>query len=153
MEKYGSKHALKSPPHVTLHMPFKYKDKRYDQLQEFMSSVTREQTNFSLTLRDFDCFEPRVIFVDVKPSNELEQLQGKIVKEIRKLNILNAQYKSRAFHPHMTIAFRDLKKPVFYDVWQEFSDKKYKATFEINDICLLKHDGQQWNIHQRFPFT
>ena len=28
--KFGSKHALNSPPHITLRMPFKWKDKKID---------------------------------------------------------------------------------------------------------------------------
>jgi 2'-5' RNA ligase len=150
---YGSKHALKSPPHITLHMPFKFKDRKYEQLEAFLQSMVKNQPTFSIQLQGFSYFEPRVVFVDMLQSEALESLQATISKEIRQLNILNSQYKGRPFHPHMTIAFRDLKKQAFYEARNDFSQKEYSRNFEVEEICLLKHDGQQWNIHQRIPFS
>lgn len=62
------------------------------------------------------------------------------------LNLFNADYKELAFHPHLTLAFRDLKKPEFYKAWEEFKDRKFNAGFVVNSISLLKHDGMQWQL-------
>ena len=47
-EKYESKHALRSPPHITLHMPFKWKDKRFEDLVNVMKGLTSSNHGWSL---------------------------------------------------------------------------------------------------------
>lgn len=146
-EKYGSKHALKSPPHITLHMPFKWKDKKAEQLQAVMSSLNEQLNPFILNLKDFDFFEPRVVFFDVVENEHLERLQMLVVDTCRKqLKLDNANYKDRPFHPHVTIGFRDLKKHMFYEARKEFEKRELSLEFEASHVSLLKHDGSCWNV-------
>ena len=58
----------------------------------------------------------------------------------------------RAFHPHITIANRDLQKKDFKPAWEMFSSKTYHADFVADAITILQHDGVQWNIIFRAPF-
>ncbi|WP_436514621.1 2'-5' RNA ligase family protein [Ekhidna sp. To15] len=146
-EKYGSKHALKSPPHITLHMPFKWKDKRITELVQVMETLNNQHDPLEIELRNFDFFEPRVVFVDVKENERLEALQKKVVDTCRKmLKLDNANYKNRPFHSHVTIGFRDLKKPMFYEAKKAFENRKVSFVFEADEITLLKHDGKKWNV-------
>jgi 2'-5' RNA ligase len=41
----------------------------------------------------------------------------------------------RGFHPHITIAFRDLKKAVFYKAWEEYKSKLFSETLHV----ILSH--------------
>lgn len=146
-EKYKSKCALRSPPHLTLHMPFLWKEKNEIHLIEGLTAFCQTQTNFNLSLSGFSCFPPRVIFVAVDQNNALINLQRQLVKFCRvELNLLNANYREQPFHPHITIAFRDLKKSVFEEAWQEFSDRPFIQQFSLNNIALLKHDGHRWDV-------
>ncbi len=150
---YGSGHALKSPPHITLHMPFKWNDKKRNALEACLNQVAGTTEKFEMQLRDFGFFEPRVVFIDVIENAELRRLQKILAKQMRlDLNLFNADYKDRPFHPHVTIAFRDLKKPGFYEAKSYFSERKLSMDFAVSDLVLLKHDGKQWHIEQRFPF-
>ena len=140
-DQYKSKGSLNSPTHITLHMPFEWEkeERLVNTLKKF------EFTPFEIELNNFGCFEPRVIFVDVKKNEALRDMQGKLMSFCkRELNLFNADYGDRAFHPHVTIAFRDLKKPQFNEAWKEFENKEYSATFECSKISLLKHDGKIW---------
>lgn len=144
-EKYSSKQALKSPPHITLHMPFRWKDKKVDQLHTFVKNINKRLEPFEVALKGFDFFEPRVVFVNVLPNDALRRLQSEIVQQARKELLLdNANYKDRPFHPHMTIAFRDLKKPMFYAAQAHYSEKEINHVFWVEKIELLKHDGERW---------
>ncbi len=146
-EKYGSKHALKSPPHITLHMPFKWKDKRIEELMQVMKMLNGQQKSFMVELKDFDFFEPRVVFVDVVENEQLRALQKEVVDVCRKsLKLDNANHKDRSFHPHVTIGFRDLKKPMFYEARKAFENREVRFEFEVDEITLLKHDGAMWNV-------
>ena len=151
LEKFDSKAALRSPPHITLHMPFKWKEKKEEHLIQKLSEFQFEASSFSLELQNFDFFPPRVVFVDLVNNELLNQMQKELVTHVRKaLNILNADYKDKPFHPHMTIAFRDLKKNRFQEVEEYFSKKEYKASFEVSGFHLLKHDGKRWNEFRFF---
>ena len=115
-ERFNSKHALKSPPHITLHMPFKWKDSKKEQLKSALRKINKEAVSFSVELNGFNYFEPRVIYVDVMKNKELNELQKRVVEVCKKeLKLNNANYKDRPFRPHMTIGFRDLRKPQFFE--------------------------------------
>ena len=148
---FGSGHALNSPPHITLHMPFKWHDQKRDRLDRCLRQVAGETASFRVELRDFDYFEPRVVFVDVMDNEALKALQKRLSGQMRlELNLFNAGYKDRPFHPHVTIAFRDLKKPKFYEAKTHFSGEKLAMDFEVNDLVLLRHQGKRWEIQKRF---
>lgn len=151
LEMFDSKAALRSPPHITLHMPFKWKDKKEDLLVQKLAEFQFGAYPFELELKNFDFFPPKVVFVDVEKNESLMLLQKELIKHVRKeLNILNADYKDKPFHPHITIAFRDLKKNRFQEAFEYFSTQKYKATFETAGFHLLKHDGKRWNEFRFF---
>jgi len=150
-ELFDSKASLRSPPHITLHMPFKWKESKEEILLQKLNSFQFENDPFEVNLRGFDGFTPKVIFVDVEENEPLGQLQKELVTHVRKeLYILNADYKDRPFHPHITVAFRDLRKARFEEAKTHFSAIKYESTFEVNGFHLLKHDGKKWNDYRFF---
>ena len=146
-DRFQSKHALKSPPHITLHMPFRWKEKKFGQLAKVMQQLNKDLQPFEVQLKDFDFFEPRVVFVDVMESQALLRLQKDVVDCFRKeLKLDNGNYKGQGFHPHVTIGFRDLKKPMFFEAKKEFEERTFQAKFMAEELTLLKHNGQKWEI-------
>jgi len=144
-DHYNSKASLNSPPHITLHMPFRWREDKENDLVEKLELFKAKLQPFVLGLRNFNSFPPRVIFIDVVPNEKLIELQRKLMKFCKKeLNLFNAEYKDQPFHPHLTLAFRDLKKSIYAEAWQEFSKKQYTAEFLVNSISLLKHSGRVW---------
>jgi 2'-5' RNA ligase len=149
-DRFNSKAALRSPPHITLHMPFQWKEEKEEVLINSLNNVAGGQSTFNVRLEDFGAFPPRVIYVQVIES----ELLGKVHHVIQTMarsdwHIYPKTTNSRPFHPHMTIAFRDLKKPEFYKAWKGFEDRKYYAEFTVLDLCLLKHNGKSWDIFHR----
>ncbi|MEP5614048.1 MAG: 2'-5' RNA ligase family protein [Cyclobacteriaceae bacterium] len=146
-EKFGSKHALNAPPHITLHMPFKWKEKKIQKLLEAIQEINSEFDSFSVQLSGFDFFEPRVVFVKVIENEKLKNLQKLVVDRCRKkLKLDNGNYKGQVFHPHVTIGFRDLKKRMFYEAKEYFGGKDASFRFKIEMVELLRHDGERWKI-------
>jgi 2'-5' RNA ligase len=149
--KYNSKASLNSPPHITLHMPFKFVEKNEDEIVSHLRIFAQENSSVTVKLNGFSSFPPRVIFINVEITCELERLQKNLERYFkRQLNIFNANYKELPFHPHVTLAFRDLKKPNYQKAWEEFVSKNYQATFVASKIALLKHSGAVWEIFQEF---
>lgn len=151
-EYHDSKVGLKSPPHLTVHMPFKLNDKREDELIEVMASCASNKPVFEMTLNGFGQFKKRVVFIDVEPNESLHDLFLAIRKEMKlHFNIFNADYKNRGFNPHLTLAFRDLKRLAFESAWPEFEGRAYRERFKVKDFTLLKHDGKMWHPYRSFP--
>lgn len=145
--QYNSKAALHSPPHITLHMPFTWKESKEIELVNKLETFSLTQNSFEIRLNNFSAFEPRVIFIDVIKDEKLASLQKQLKRFCKvELNLFNADYKEFAYHPHITLAFRDLKKPEFYKAWEEFKEKKFETTFNADSIALLKHDGKEWKV-------
>ena len=150
-EKYNSKAALNSPPHITLHMPFFWREEKETKLVTKLEEFARGCDALKVCLDNFASFPPRVIFMNVAASDALAQLQKSLHRFFkRELDIFNANYKDKPFHPHLTLAFRDLKKPQYHLAWNEFSAKEYKAEFMADKIALMKHDGKAWRVLSEF---
>lgn len=151
---YNSKAALKSPPHITLHMPFKWKEEKEHKLIEALDLIPPQNQPFELTLENFGAFEPRVIYMGVEKSPELVYLYKSINEVMKKeLHIFNADYKNRGYHPHLTLAFRDLKKAVFPEAWKEFENRSYQEKFTVDGFHLLKHNGRNWDEYIKISFS
>ncbi len=151
-DHYQSKAALNSPPHITLHMPFEWKEKKEEVLIRQLEHFSKDRTAVDLHLQDFSCFAPRVIFINVLESEPLKVLQNELHRFCKiELNIFNAQYRDLPFHPHLTLAFRDLKKPMFEKAWEEFKNKKFSSSFVASQFVLLKHNGKLWESFREFP--
>jgi 2'-5' RNA ligase len=150
-ERYKSKAALNSPPHITVHMPFRWKEAREADLAQTLKRFVKDFDPIKICLDNFASFAPRVIFINVADSVTLIDFQKSIQRFFKKeLNIFNANYREEPYHPHLTLAFRDLKKAAYKEAWEEFKSKEYKAEFMADRLSLLKHDGKRWNVHQEF---
>ena len=150
-KNFESKAALNSPPHITLHMPFRWKRKNEDELVSKLANWIRQFDPLKVCIDNFSSFPPRVIFLNVVRSEQLEALQKSIQRFCKTaLKLFNANYREEPFHPHLTVAFRDLKKSAYAKAWEEFKTKEYKAEFVADKIAMLKHDGKRWNVFKEF---
>jgi 2'-5' RNA ligase len=145
-DRFSSKAALRSPPHITLHMPFQWKEEKESQLLTTLNELAILHQPFKVTLKDFGAFSPRVIYVQVEENQHLNMLQKEVGRKALKIWHIYPKPDSRAFTPHMTIAFRDLKKPNFFEAWKEFEGRQYQTEFTASDLCLLKHNGKTWDV-------
>jgi 2'-5' RNA ligase len=152
-DHYNSKASLNSPPHITLHMPFQWKAKKEGELIQELTSFAQTQPPVSIALRNFHWFEPRVVYIQVEENTALLTMQQALTRFCKvNLNLFNAQYRDLPYHPHLTLAFRDLKKDAFYRAQEEFKGKTFQAVFIATEITLLKHDGEHWKEFRQLSF-
>lgn len=152
-DRFNSSVALRSPPHITLHMPFQWQEKKEEHLLSSLNHLALLHQPFKIILEDFGAFIPRVIYVQVHENIILNTIQKEVNRNAATNWHIYQRANSRPFEPHMTIAFRDLKKPMFTEAWLDFEQRKYKAEFTVSDLCLLKHNGKAWEILQKFAFN
>ncbi|MBD2435485.1 2'-5' RNA ligase family protein [Nostoc sp. FACHB-110] len=152
-ENYASRHAQKSPPHITLQPPFKWANADTPRLEAFLQEFAHQKQSLLITLNGFNAFAPRVIYIDVVRSQELLQLQAHLmVKMEAELGIIDKVGKKRPFAPHMTVAFRDLTRRNFKAAWPEFAHRQVYFEFMADRLTLLIHDGRRWQIKTEFAF-
>ncbi len=144
-EHYHSQAALKSPPHITLQAPFTWPDEERDRLLTTLAAFRPSMLPVPLRLSGFGAFPPRVIFLAVKQTRELIQLQADLQTYLADtLGIIDPRSHERPFHPHLTVAFRDLKPAAFHQAWPEFAHKPAEYAFVATAIALLRHTGREW---------
>jgi len=149
-EIFNVKYALKSPAHITIKMPFTYNELKEERLIGKLDRFFDQHVSFELHFKGFDCFGRRVIFVDVKPSQELKCLQEALNKYCKTELKLVSELSDKAFHPHMTIAFKDVKPKNFNVYWKHIQSKKFDALYPVKDVALLKRIEGKWEVIHRF---
>ncbi|KAB8334012.1 2'-5' RNA ligase family protein [Scytonema tolypothrichoides VB-61278] len=151
-DKYASRHAQKSPPHITLQPPFKWADAEVLRLEECLKDFASDRESVPITLSGFGTFAPRVIYINVVRSLELMTLYSDLIAYLESnLRIVDKVGKTRPFAPHMTVAFRDLSRQNFKAAWSEFEKQQLHFEFTASDLKLLLHDGKRWNVKSEFP--
>ena len=152
--EYNTNGALRSPPHLTLFMPFIKPIKYEERLIESLVQFANTRNPFELTLKGFGSFEPRVFYVQVNENQELHILQKELQTFMRSMHKVLPKKGTieRPFKPHLTLAFRDLKKQEFYRLENDFKAQRFHSTFYVSGFTLLKHDGKRWQEHYNFSF-
>lgn len=152
-DRYHSKAALRSPPHITLQPPFEWPLTEIESLRSGLQSFAARSQPFPMTLSGFGAFAPRVIYINVLRTPELLDLQQNLMAHLEAtLNIVDQRSKQRRFAPHLTVAFRDLKPACFRKAWPEFESRSLEFHFPATQLTLLLHDGQRWNPYENFEF-
>ena len=153
-DRYGSSHALKSPPHVTMQAPFEWAIDSVAVLEQCLQSFASKRQAIPVTLSGFAAFVPRVIYINVIRSPELLSLQKDLTTKMENgLGVVDDALKKRTFAPHLTVAFKDLTKENFRKAWPEFEKRELEFEFTANSLTLLIHESKRWHIHSEYPFS
>lgn len=147
-EKYGCQAALKSPPHITLVPPFHYSSQKSFEVEEAFESWGI-QDSLKIEMRGFSNFGNRTLYVIVKPSDELSELQKCISEKFVNFTKKNLYH----FTPHITIANRDIESHALEALLQHFNTLSFERIASIRSAVLFKHNGKFWDVFKERPLT
>jgi 2'-5' RNA ligase len=150
---YKTRAALRSPPHITLHMPFRWPTGKIARLTTALHELTDNTSPFDVVLDGFGAFVPRVIFIKVAENEALNNLKAQVSKVSLQQWKLFERVDTRPFQPHITLAFRDLNKVRFSLAWEEYRQQEFQELFKANKLTLLKHNGNFWDEYMGFSFN
>ena len=143
-EKFNVKYALKSPAHVTLKMPFSYIEAKEEKLIHDLQKFLIQFEPFPISIGGVDTFGKRVIFLKIEADDRLTKLQAELkVFCKRELNLVD-ELSDRNFHPHMTIAFKDLKEIHFDEILKLVKKISIQEDNFVAKIHLLKRIEGRW---------
>ncbi len=116
-----------------------------------LAGVAARHQPFALSLEDYNCFRPRVIYIDVKSTDGALQNLYLDLKGTWDKVLQITPDKRPAYRPHMTVAFKDLSRRMFYGAWEQFSGERFHAHWQVTMVALLKHQTAGWVIDSEYP--
>jgi 2'-5' RNA ligase len=145
-EQFGCVVALRSPAHITLIPPFWWDEIREKELLQTLQSFTPSTGELEIRLEGFSHFGKRVLFITVKEDPALPEIKKQAELHFIKASGEAINQDDRPFHPHITIANRDIKPSDFIKAWEHFSKKEFKQVFQTRTVSLLKLGFGKWNV-------
>nr|WP_170857120.1 2'-5' RNA ligase family protein [Algoriphagus locisalis] len=148
-EKFQSKYALKSPAHITVKMPFSYNEAKEEKLFEKLQGFIAGHRPMTMNIAGVKTFGSRVIYLGVEAGQDLFDFQSDLKTFCkRELNLVD-ELSDRNFHPHMTIAFKDIKKTQFQNILEFATEARLTKDMSVNEIVLLKKVAASWVSHKK----
>lgn len=138
--------ALRSPAHITLIPPFWMDEGLQATLENAIAVFSKQQNPFEIIVNGFSAFKPRAIYADISPNEALISLQLQLQDYMLSNKLARVEREERSYHPHITLAARDLRKKDFYTAWEIFKEKKYEASWRVGGISILKHKQKNWDV-------
>ena len=145
-QEWGCRVALKSPAHITIIPPFWMDTILEAALIQDVQALSEPFEPFPLKLQHFDAFRPRTLFVAVQPSEPLYRLKLAADEFFTRHNQYKARPDKRSFHPHITIATRDLHKKSFAEAWAIYETKHFERSFTASALSVLRHNQKEWDM-------
>ena len=110
-------------PHISLYGPGRTNDIR--KVISAIEKVGRRYTLVPFKIKGFGYFDktPKVIYFDISPSQELEELRRELSRELRKVSTGQSWDNRKKHSFHATIAFRDIDAK-FHKIWADLKSKE-----------------------------
>jgi 2'-5' RNA ligase len=146
LQRYDCKVGLKSPAHITLIPPFWMEENREAELFHDVAQLAKNSLPFIVRTKSFSAFKPRTIFIDVEKNIALNSLKENVDDFFKPNNSYKIKIDSRPFHPHITIATRDLFKKGFYEAWAIFEKESFEEGWIADGLSVLSHNKKNWDV-------
>ena len=145
-DRFGCTVALKSSAHITLIPPFWLDNEKEQLLIKTLHTIQKSTQPFTIQLKHFSHFGNKVIFASVEENPSLGSLRRATEDHfiIPFRGIIKPD--DRPFHPHVTIANRDIKPGDFMKAWAHFEKLNFQEAFIASKISLLKLRPGKWNV-------
>ena len=145
-ERFGCIVAMKSPAHIALVPPFWFETEKEVWLVQTLNSFKTDLDQLEIQLNGFSHFGKRILFAQIAKNTGLEELKKQVGNHFTSTFADSIKQDDRPFHPHVTIATRDMKPSHFAEAWEYFRDKQFTEIFSSKTISLLKLSPVKWNL-------
>lgn len=140
-DKFNCSWALRSTAHITLVPPFHLELSSENQLSNELTNFNYDK--FPISIDGFDHFSDRVIFLKVDNHKKIFTLKQTLDAQLDSFDIKS---RTKNFHPHITIAFKDLNNEIFNVAFSYFNKLNLYEISKNWKICLFKNDKSGWKI-------
>ena len=152
-DRWGPKHALRTPPHITIIPPIEVNNDEIKLLWSLAEEIAKRRSPFEIEFDGYGAFKPRVVFIHPLLTDALEKLYTDWRQMLEKnLAHVLEKYPDRPYHPHLTLAHRNVDKDTFSEMWCYFKERELKANIPFDRFSILKHQPDGWKIEEEFKF-
>lgn len=149
---WGPVHALRTPPHITIVPPVSLTSSEVGWLFGMAGALSGSLPSFKMELHDYGSFKPRVIFINTIINRELHEMYDLWHQALlSKMPHVLDKYPDRPYHPHLTLAHKDVSTQQFDRIWRYYANKKYRVSFTADHFCILNHTENGWEVEKRLP--
>lgn len=146
-DEFGSQRALRSPAHITLIRPIRLSPEKLATTRQFIQKIAAETNSFHIQLNGINGFPPRVVYVDVDLNPALNALQHDLMLAFQEHQLIKTSTVN-IFHPHVTLAFRDLSADQYEPALRFFDKMNLNFTMSAHAITRLRHHPDGWQIEE-----
>lgn len=149
-EKYASFHALRTPVHITLLPPTAIEDDRQGALLDALAPLSSGFEPGDVHLGAISSFPPRVIFIEVINDPYINLIHSLLMALISEAGFGDPGAVVHAFHPHVTLMTRDLKRSAYHEAMADLSGRRFDWKFRVERLHLLRHNGKKWQVIKEY---
>lgn len=146
-DQFGSKHALRSPAHITLIQPIRLAPEQLTLTRQLIRKIAGTVNPFHIQLNGISGFPPRVVYVHVEQQEDLNALQHQLMLAFQDNDLLKSTG-LHAFRPHVTLAFRDLNADQYEPALLFFDRMNLNFMWFAHSIVRLRHHPDGWQIEE-----
>lgn len=146
-QKFNAK-SSKLPAHFTIKSPFESDD--ISDLEVILKNFTDKNKKQRYTIKGYDHFDDRVIYMKVLMSKEGIELHNKLIDvldSISYINFTSTDGKNKVFH--VTISSKRIQK-IFNELWDYVTNIPCEFTCYFDNISIYKWENNTWNLHKEF---
>ena len=122
-------------------------------LNNSLKNFASNHAEFSVTVEGFNHFDKEVIFAHVEQSPPIMDFQKSFIRYWTESLGAKSPKHANSYHPHITLAFRNLTPVSFTGIWEKFGSLPYTRQFNAKEMVLLKHQTTGWEIEERFTLA
>lgn len=147
--RFGCRVALKSPPHITVLPPFRIEPENVEAMKSVVRSSFPSPNGLLVKFSDVGTFERRTIFLDVLNDHHLNAFDVKAKELVAAYPhyFQNARF-HEVFHPHVTLANRDILPEYFDEMVSYLRNKIYPIMCDSLRLEILHLERGRWEIVQ-----
>jgi 2'-5' RNA ligase len=143
--RFGCRQALKSPPHITIIPPFRLQPERVEEMLAAVRNHFEAPVNLSINFNGLGAFETRTIYLDIIADSGINayDLAAKQLVSTQPDLFPNVRF-HEAFHPHITLANRDIPPGDFREMMDYLGKKTYPVSCSELSLEILHLDRGRW---------
>lgn len=152
-QAYGCKSGHKTPIHITLVPPFCLQEEfsTKDLVTAIEKDVIPQNLGFSAHIENFDAFGDRTLFANVISNEKWTKLRDETVKSILKACPRCIKKQQHPFHPHGTIANRDIPLGIIDSALEVMNELNLVEDFPVDNITIFERKGFCWEATISIP--
>ena len=139
-DRYGERVSIKTKPHITI-ANFLAKEAMEETIIRWMTRAIGTLPRFSVLLNNYGGFPPHTIYIRVQQQQPFKLLSNALQSVNHYVRSNDCPPMHLVTKPHLTIA-RQLSPSVFEKAIMDYSKKTFSASFEINELVLLRRQHQ-----------